>query len=428
MTTYIYIDNYRGFSKTWIPLSQVNFLVGENSTGKTSFLELIRILCQPDFWILEPKYEIKGLQSKYFYDLVSISSKTKNTFTIGAFWNNKEEELPSAGMLVTYQNQEGRPTPNRVSVIEDGIIRTITGKSLNSIKELNYRARSRTLRVDGNSILNILTEAETIHFSTTGFSKRIVSSEIKVSLLLYRYGDSLFKNGFEKRSNTIPPICTLKSATFAPIRTKPKRTYDEPHISFSPEGKQTPYIIHKRLNDRSKAESFSKFLRKIGCESGLFEQIDIKSYGKSPRSPFEIRIVLGTKALEISNVGYGVSQSLPIIVEMFVRPPETIFMIQQPEVHLHPKAQASIGDLIAEFARTDNKKFIIETHSDFTIDRFRLNLRSYGEIDSQLLFFERTGTGNKVISIKILPNGDLPENQPDNYRAFFFNEALSLLG
>lgn len=186
--------------------------------------------------------------------------------------------------------------------------------------------------------------------------------------------------------------------------------------------------IHKRLNDRSKAESFSKFLRKIGCESGLFEQIDIKSYGKSPRSPFEIRIVLGTKALEISNVGYGVSQSLPIIVEMFVRPPETIFMIQQPEVHLHPKAQASIGDLIAEFARTDNKKFIIETHSDFTIDRFRLNLRSYGEIDSQLLFFERTGTGNKVISIKILPNGDLPENQPDNYRAFFFNEALSLLG
>ena len=40
---YIYVDNYRGFSKTLVPIGEVNFLVGENSTGKTSILGLIKL-------------------------------------------------------------------------------------------------------------------------------------------------------------------------------------------------------------------------------------------------------------------------------------------------------------------------------------------------------------------------------------------------
>lgn len=46
----IYVDNYRGFDDTLIPLKEVNFFVGENSTGKTSILKLLDLLASSEFW------------------------------------------------------------------------------------------------------------------------------------------------------------------------------------------------------------------------------------------------------------------------------------------------------------------------------------------------------------------------------------------
>ncbi|MDP6688819.1 MAG: AAA family ATPase [Alphaproteobacteria bacterium] len=80
-------------------------------------------------------------------------------------------------------------------------------------------------------------------------------------------------------------------------------------------------------------------------------------------------------SVNIRNVGYGVSQSLPVIVEILSRSFGSRFAIQQPEVHLHPKAQAALGDLFYQLALVEEKRFIVETHSDFTIDRFMLNYR-----------------------------------------------------
>ena len=46
----LYFDNFRGFNKTFLPLKNVNFFVGENSSGKTSVLKLIKILSDHRFW------------------------------------------------------------------------------------------------------------------------------------------------------------------------------------------------------------------------------------------------------------------------------------------------------------------------------------------------------------------------------------------
>jgi predicted ATPase len=131
----------------------------------------------------------------------------------------------------------------------------------------------------------------------------------------------------------------------------------------------------------------------------------------------------------MDNVGYGVSQALPIFVEMLSRSRGSTFAIQQPEVHLHPRAQAAVGDLIAELAVHEQKRFFVETHSDFTIDRFRINLKRNrpSELDAQILFFERIDGGNRVTSIPIDNDGTISADQPDAYRAFFLNEQLELL-
>jgi hypothetical protein len=216
----------------------------------------------------------------------------------------------------------------------------------------------------------------------------------------------------------------------APIRTKPRRTYDELQSAFSAEGSHTPYLIKRILDSESEAKKFKEFMRRVGRASGLFQSIQIKPFGSDIAAPFEVDAVLDEKALNLSTVGYGVSQSLPIFVELVARPRGSVFAIQQPEVHLHPRAQAALGDVFFEMAVRDQKSFLIETHSDFTIDRFRMNYRRKKALkpNSQILFFERRHKRNTVCPLQIGSNGDLPSDQPDGYRRFFVKEEMRLLG
>ena len=82
-------------------------------------------------------------------------------------------------------------------------------------------------------------------------------------------------------------------------------------------------------------------------------------------------------------------------------------------------------------AATEKKRFLVETHSDFTIDRFRMNYktaRGADKPDSQILFFERREKHNVVTPLQIDKSGDVTANQPDSYREFFVREELRLLG
>src|SRR5690606_23111930 len=181
-----------------------------------------------------------------------------------------------------------------------------------------------------------------------------------------------------------------------------------------------------------KANSVEEILKKFGRDSGLFEEIKITNLGKSDTSPFEIHIVINGNPLKITNVGYGVSQILPLIVEVIARPSKSWFAIQQPEIHLHPKGQAAFGDFILKSYLSEEKNFIIETHSDYTIDRYRLkmnkNFKSESKNpESQIVFFNRTKDGNTLTCIDINENGSLPDDQPKEFREFFIKEQIELL-
>ena len=177
------------------------------------------------------------------------------------------------------------------------------------------------------------------------------------------------------------------------------------------------------LSSEDEARKFSEFMGRVGKASGLFQAITMRAFGDSndPTSPFEVDAILDEKALNLSLMGYGVSQSLPIFVELLHRPHGSWFAIQQPEVHLHPRAQASLGDVFFEMATRDHKSFVIETHSDFTTDRFRLNFRKRvsGKPLGQILFFERKNKRNTVTPIPVGTKGDLPRDQPSGYRSSF---------
>jgi hypothetical protein len=435
---YLFIDNFRGFANAWIPLADVNFLVGENSTGKTSLMSLLKVFSGPRFLVpSEQELGDEHVAFGHFSDMVSAHSNDRSYFHIGLVWQTKEEGQQKATIsawLCTYREQHGLPSLSRFSHYSDS-----RSTSLRFVGDEIY---SKTTTYDKPMTPDEITgelfpewvqehlggERGYDKLDTAGYPARV-----PLFLALALTADKVRRGG--KRGRRKAPV-RLEDLVFmrhiawvAPIRTKPKRTYDELRTDFSPEGAHTPYLIRSRLRSGDVARDFETFIQKIGKSSGLFDDIKIKDFGDDITAPFEVDVVLDGRPLNLSTVGYGVSQSLPVVVELLARGPETWFAIQQPEVHLHPRAQAALGDLIFEMAVTQSKHFLVETHSDFMIDRFRLNYRrdNPSKPDAQILFFERHDQHNTVTPIRIGHSGELPADQPNSYRDFFVREERRLL-
>jgi len=436
MKRYLYLDNYRGFSNSSVPLADVNFFVGQNSSGKTSILTLLKLFSNHRLF-LGPEYGTDDLQIGHFNELVSAHSKDRSYFRIGSCEEGSvtPKGAPGvSGMLFTYKENAGMPQMSHVTCVvgdkevtirfeDDGRIvykkvdapRSITAEDLNKRipKWVQYHIGN------GNGWREITLPKV---FEGKG---REVPLAFLLSFAVREKGSK--GSGFDFFMPSLGP----QLVWIAPIRTTPQRTYDKPGAVFSSDGSHTPYVIRRMLSSKQEAIKFGKFMRRIGKESGLFEKIETKCFGakNDPTAPFEVDAVLDGKALPLNWVGYGVSQSLPIFVELLDRPAGSCFAIQQPEVHLHPRAQASLGDVFFDMAIRDGKSFHIETHSDFTIDRFRMNYRRKKKVpESQILFFERRDKHNVVTSLPISSDGNLPSQQPEGYRKFFIKEELRILG
>jgi hypothetical protein len=87
---YLYVDNFRGFKDTFLPIRDVNFFVGENSTGKTSILSLLKLISSPRFWF-NLEFETDETKLGHFDDIVSVGATDRSYFCIGMIDNFKNE-------------------------------------------------------------------------------------------------------------------------------------------------------------------------------------------------------------------------------------------------------------------------------------------------------------------------------------------------
>ena len=123
--------------------------------------------------------------------------------------------------------------------------------------------------------------------------------------------------------------------------------------------------------------------------------------------------------MNIIDVGYGVNQILPILVRI-LRAKRSGFLIQQPEVHLHPKGQAELASLLIALSQKLKHSFVVETHSDYMIDRARIEIRK-GNIrpeDVSLIYLEPKQRSVKAHNISFDRMGNLV-GTPTHYREFF---------
>lgn len=423
----LYLNNFRGFQNTIIPFSQVNFFVGENSTGKSSVLSLLKLMSNAQFWNNDD-FNIADIELGFFNELISNNIIGKKNFQIGFHYDqDSDSERPFKTVLANYENKLGAPSLFQIRLLikNFNILIKVSEKQFRfQIKETNYECISQDSFETWIKDSDFTKVKYSVYTPNDDFGPRVSFFEIRSFLRTKLPKDLL--NGIV-RPNFLP-----YSTWIAPIRTKPKRIYESFKLAYSPEGDHTPLLIKSVLSNQFKniisKDAFSNALEKFGKNSGLFDKIDIQTLGKDLSSPFVLNIYLNGFPLKLTNVGYGVGQVLPLLAEILVANNKRWFSIQQPEVHLHPKAQAALGDFIFESAKLQHQNFLIETHSDFIIDRFRNKIKQgKSKVESQVLFFERNKKGNTVTSINIETDGQYAENQPKSFRDFFINEELNLL-
>jgi len=201
-------------------------------------------------------------------------------------------------------------------------------------------------------------------------------------------------------------------------------------------GERMPHLLFRRRREVLPKidEWFQRF--------NIPYKIDIKSAGNDLTG--EIITVVLTDSIGVSvspsDVGFGIGQLLPIIVEGTVSTGKLI-CVEQPEIHLHPRLQAHIADFLIESAKTQvapaptprtprrdigGNQWVVETHSEALMWRFQRRIKE-GVIPANflsVLYVEPTQFGSRVLRIGLDEDGNFVDEWPDGFFEEGFNEIF----
>jgi predicted ATPase len=229
-----------------------------------------------------------------------------------------------------------------------------------------------------------------------------------------------------------------------PLRNHPQRIYqwsgDTPS-SVGPMGETTiAAILAAQANGRElnrapkKAkQAFAEFIAAWLKDLGVIHDFAVRPVAAG-RKEYEVLVKTNTKAAEvkITDVGFGVSQVLPALVQAFYAPPHSTVWMEQPEIHLHPQVQAELADVFIsatqarENGKDRNVQLIVESHSEHFLNRLQRRVAE-GRISSDdvaVYFCRRAGASTELEPLRLNMFGEI-ENWPEN---FFGDEMADIAG
>ena len=457
----ITIENFRCFGeKQTARLAPLTLLVGENSTGKTSFLALLRALDDvahnaiPDF--KRPPYDL-GSFDEIAHDRGGRAGKAE-TFSA---------EIAAFPVIPGRQNEWklavrfGKGTIGTAPMpIYQHVSLSGKGESKNTWIAVDFQSpfikvgtRQGTWKVfENHSFQDSMLRHSMmpspgwilVGLDATARSSQLIDrckpEEDSPDLTPKDMKDlhSILYEAFEREAFS-------RVFASAPVRSQPLRTYNPARPDSDPEGHYVPMLLAELSSQQPDVwTKLKQRLEKFGQNSGLFDEIRIRHLGKFPSDPFQVQVKKSGKRQvkgpwrNLIDVGYGVSQALPIITELLrddaeqersEKPYPRQFLLQQPEVHLHPSAQAALGSLFCQVAGP-LRQLIVETHSDHLMDRVRMDVRDgvsgLKPEDVSILFFERRDLDVRIHSLRLDKQGNVL-GAPDGYRQFFMDEMTRSL-
>ena len=422
----IRLKNFRCFrDEQKARLAPLTLLVGENSTGKTSFMAMVRILSDMAYRSMNPDFKEDP------YDLGSFDEIAHHrggrggradTFEAGFSVKSSPEGHGARSFQFTFGRSGTTPVLMRRSISH--------GKTWSEESFVDGEPNASLQVGTSNGIWTVRSPNHLVpRFSSNGDILRNLS--LYLDLLVWANTDQTGEVEFVPTEGETPPsrkdFVRLRILTArpnqgrrpfasAPVRSKPRRTYDPSRPTPDPEGDYVPmYLADMYSRNKPTWRDLKERLEDFGKVSGLFDEISIKRLGNRDSEPFQVQIRKfggGLKGPQrnLIDVGYGVSQVLPIITELLREDAPDLFLLQQPEVHIHPSAQAALGSLFCQVA-SSGRQLVIETHSDHLMNRVRLDIRDgtspLSPDDVSILYFEREDLDVKIHPLWIDEEGNV---------------------
>jgi predicted ATPase len=249
---------------------------------------------------------------------------------------------------------------------------------------------------------------------------------------------TLFATIFERASRPISTVFDIKKIRHvSPLRAYPKRYYlvdsDALNENFETDS-ESERIVKLFRENKELLANVNEWLNYLG------QNIEIE---KIHESVYQILSSNRNLKTDLTNVGFGLSQILPVLVEPLVANEGDIVILQQPEIHLHPKAQSVLGDFFIWVAKKRKITLFIETHSEYLLRRVRRRTAE-GAKDALLplsieptavsiLSIEKEGTDCRVAEVAINEHGgfkwpkDFLENELDDLISYLDSNSKPLV-
>ena len=398
MFKHLRIQNFKGWKDTGkIEMAPISLFFGANSSGKSSIGQFLMML----------KQTVESPDRK----AVFYPGGKNSAVQLGSYQEMVFNRNPSHKIAFEY-----RWSLHDTLEIKDRLSgQSFSGKNLAFYAEVGLKKKtgqlSKDLNAPGLTHLNYeLIKGDETTLSITMDRKPRIKSEYRVEATKYdlkRERGRAWSPGAPVRFYGFPDqvVAYYQNADFVqilnlrheklfgslsylgPLRTRAERLYswsgNEPE-SVGYEGENAIAAILSARNRKISLghKQWTKSLQEIVAlelkKMELIEAFEVNPISKK-RQEYEVKVrTKGSKdSVDLPDVGFGISQVLPVLVQCFYAPPGSIIVMEQPEIHLHPRAQSALADVMIDVINSRENgaardiQLVIETHSEHFLRRLQ---------------------------------------------------------
>ena len=432
----IRLTNFKCFEDTAsLNFGKLTLLTGANSTGKSSLMYGILGVLQSRNFPLELSPNGGYVQMGNFLEMVFkhdshkaigfsltlVDSDTRNQLHIATSWQSNQVGNPilksceCKGDFYSFRIDTNDEAGQTLSLD----IAPLKSKKKWNMEELLKYASSKSPS-DGDLIeyLKYTTQETHIKDVTIDSFSDNTKAEIKYPLLFVLQETMAFVKRYNAKVNYI-----------SSYRQPAQRIYTEEPVSSGKIATSGEGFINELLKWKDdKHDKFSEFVE--GMKSiGLLSEVEPSRLG-SGQFKIGVKVHEGDEMVNLWDVGFGISQTMPIIIGDVELGEGSTLYVSQPEVHLHPRAQAKFGDYLVK-QTNDGKRYVIESHSEYLMNRLRLSIvrGTLAEDDVKVYYMSQKEGKTSIDEIKFRKSGQIegaPQDFFDTYMIDVMDIAMSV--
>ena len=444
MLTELSIKNFKAWRDTGkIRLAPLTVFFGSNSAGKTSLLQFLLMLRQtaesPDrHRVLHPGDDNTPVELGTFRDLV-FEHELENEIEFALAWN-----LPDA-MVVRDPLTRELTVGNQLRF--DAKIKSDPKGASQQIRRFRY-----SLQDGGRLALNVTMtplESNPSKYEVSAENYKLVRNtgrvwKLPAPIRFYAFPDEVgayYQNAGFTSDLALELEKEVKRLQYlGPLRISPRRSYvwsgEVPeHVGWRGERAIEAMLAAASRSIspgfRRKAQPFQAVIARWLQQMGLLQSFEVRPIA-AHRKEYEVVVHAGGArgSVNLPDVGFGVSQVLPVVVQCFYASADTTIMLEQPEIHLHPSVQTALADLFIEAiqSREDSKdrglQLLVESHSEHFLRRLQRRVAEQTvKPDEVALYFCRSGESGAVLEpLEVDIFGNVKNWPPD-----FFGDEMGEL-